>query len=153
MCQRIRWNVLVVLVVFGQAFGQVMTQEDVIFVDSAGSSPGQPAKPGAIHFAGKVVDPNGRPMAGAKVTLTIMRRSEMDASSKIQSQEQSMTDRDGMVSFLAEKRETNDPRWSVIVVDRPGSAWGWASWGLSRDVNGVEIRLTAPKSLAGTVVD
>ena len=66
MGQRIRWNVLLVLVVLGQAFGQVVRVEEVFFADSAGASPGQPAKQGAIsmdvkHWGKGVPNPTGFP--------------------------------------------------------------------------------------------
>ena len=152
MDQRMGWSMLVVLGILGQALGQVVRVQEVFFADSAGASPGQPAKQGAIHCAGRVVDPNGRPVADAKVTLSIMQWSE--AFMKPRSQQQSMTGPDGTFSFSADNgSEGGVRRSSIIVVDRSGFAWGWSNWDLTKDTEGLEIPLTAAKSLAGTVVD
>ena len=105
----------------------------------------------SVTFKGKVVDEQGRPIAGVKVTLDEMTYDEVASSFASDPTGQVETQADGMFSFSREIG-TGTYRYGNVVAEREGLAMGPVGWDMRTDKE-FEIKLGPPKDLAGVVVD
>jgi protocatechuate 3,4-dioxygenase beta subunit len=105
-----------------------------------------------ITCTGKVVDAQGRPVAGAKVGLYTLILYMDTFSFDVELSQQTTTKDDGNFNFetMAESNDANIQ--TVILADKEGLALGWANWYLTKDLD-VQITLGRPTVLAGRVVD
>jgi uncharacterized GH25 family protein len=104
-----------------------------------------------VTCTGKVVDEQGRPIPGAKVTLYEMIYNMATSSYEIKPSGQVETNADGAFSFNR-TLDTENFRRGQIVAEKEGFALGPAAWDMRRDSE-LEIKLSQPKELAGVVVD
>jgi len=107
---------------------------------------------GQITCTGKVVDTQGRPVAGAKVKLERVKISEETLSYDLELAKELTTKEDGTFAFQMSTELEDLRAQSMIIAEKEGLAIGWANWRL-RENSEVEIRLDQAKSLTGTVVD
>ena len=105
-----------------------------------------------ITCTGKVVDAQGRPIAGAKVKLYRVVDVLGILSFEIELAQELTTKKDGAFTI---KTETDSDEFSdvaIILAQKEGLALGWANWRLRENLD-VEITLGRPQILFGTVVD
>jgi uncharacterized GH25 family protein len=112
---------------------------------------GTESKEKQVTCTGKVVDEQGRPIAGAKVTLYEMVYNITTSSYEIKPSRQVETQTDGAFSF-SRSLDSENYRYGQIVAEKEGLALGPAGWDMRKD-NELEIKLSQPKELAGVVVD
>jgi protocatechuate 3,4-dioxygenase beta subunit len=105
-----------------------------------------------ITCTGKVVDDQGRPIAGAKVALHEMVYGQTAYSYETKLIEEVTTRADGVFSFSI-NAESDAYRYGYIVADKEGLALGFANWRMREGDKELEIQLGQPKELAGLVVD
>ena len=140
-----RWSVLALIVA------------ELLVLAGAGqaaqrANPDDPGRPAAqITLTGKVVDSQGRPLEGVKVTLYQMTYSEAIGSPQVESSTEKMTQADGAFVFTAAK-DADRYRAGCILVRKEGLALSWATWQMQRDEQR-DIALGAGKELGGEVVD
>jgi protocatechuate 3,4-dioxygenase beta subunit len=104
-----------------------------------------------VTCTGKVVDEQGQPIAGAKVSLYEMAYDAASSSYETKPGGQIETQADGTFSF-SKGLETEGYRYGQIIVEKEGLALGPAGWDMRKDQE-LEIKLGQPKELAGIVVD
>ncbi|TKJ37057.1 MAG: hypothetical protein CEE38_09140 [Planctomycetes bacterium B3_Pla] len=104
-----------------------------------------------ITCIGNVVDEQGRPIAGVKVTFYKRVYGETTYSSNIRPAGEAETRTDGGFSFST-NAESVSYRHGYIVAERKGLALGLACWDMWQDQD-MEIKLGEPKELTGIVVD
>ena len=105
-----------------------------------------------VTCTGKVVDEQGRPMAGVKISLHEMVYDEMTYSYDPKLLGEVQTRADGAFSFN-ETVEDNQYRYGYIVAQKEGLALGFDNWSMRDGDKDLEIKLGQPKGLAGIVVD
>jgi hypothetical protein len=105
-----------------------------------------------ITCTGKVVDEQGRPIAGVKVSLIEMVYDEATSTYDPNLIGQVQTGTDGAFSFNQTVKD-NQYRYLYIVSDKEGLALGFDNWITRDDNREVQIKLGQPKELAGIVVD
>ncbi len=151
MCRVVRCVGSLILFLAGPVFSQETIMREVIFAQPSPKAADQAKQ--AASVAGKVIDASGQPVSQAKVALAAMKWSEGDGAMKTESEQQGLTGPGGAFSFDVVRPAENEYRWMVVTVDKPGLAWGWSSLSSSDKMESQEIRLTQPKSIAGTVAD
>jgi protocatechuate 3,4-dioxygenase beta subunit len=100
---------------------------------------------------GRIVDSQGRPVEGARVTLYQTAHDEMASLPKVETIQEKNTAADGAFS-LTTPRRGNSYSPAFIIARKEGCAIGWAMWGTEADQR-FDIVLGEPKDLAGDVVD
>lgn len=118
---------------------------------SAAPTATAPQKTAQIAFIGRVLDPQGQPVADARVTLYWAAWEPASVRPKVERAEEKTTGADGAFAFTV-ARESEIYRDGCIVVRKEGRALGWAAW-LMREDQKADLMLGDPKELAGVVVD
>jgi len=123
-------------------------------VESASPSASQ-ADPGGptaqITFTGRILDGQGAPVSGAKVTLYQATYGASNASPQIESLAEKTTGADGTCAFTAAK-SAESHRQGYVLVRKEGLALGWTTWRMQGDQR-QDITLGLGKELSGEVVD
>ncbi len=114
-----------------------------------GSTNAQEAK--EVTFSGRVVDSQGQPITGAKVTLYDEDYSEEIYSFEIANVIEATSNSNGEFS-ISWKTEGDDYLYGWIVVEKEGLALDCTVWDMSEDKE-CEFKLEQRKELAGVVVD
>jgi protocatechuate 3,4-dioxygenase beta subunit len=104
-----------------------------------------------VTCTGRVVDEQGRPIAGAKVTLYEMAYDGTPYSYETKLAGHAETQADGAFSF-SKSVESASYRYGQIIAEKEGLALGPAAWDMRKDKE-LEIKLGQPKELGGAVVD
>jgi len=118
----------------------------------SGGQAAQSANPaGAITVAGRVVDSQGEPVAGAGVTLVQMVQAEGAPVSDPKTIAEQSTAADGTFT-LAIPPGADPQKTSYLVARRQGLAVGWVRWWM-RGGRGLEISLGPAQDLVGEVLD
>ena len=125
----------------------------LVIVSVAGPLParGQSERAKQITCTGKVVDAQGQPIAGAKVTLYEERYGDTQYLLNVALAAEATTKAEGAFSFSI-RAESDSYRFGYIVAEKQGLALGLANWDM-RQYQELEIRLGQAKELAGIVVD
>ena len=105
-----------------------------------------------ITCAGTVVDTQRRPIAGAEVTLYVMKYATGANPYPVTQSGASTTTADGVFSFSTNV-ESDSRRYGYIVARKKGMAFGFANWVMREGSENLEIELGQPNELAGIVVD
>jgi len=105
-----------------------------------------------ISCAGKVINAESEPIAGAKVMLYEMGIDPAIFKVELKQSDEMITKADGAFRFTVEASQSTTRAMALIVAERKGLALGWANWELKEDIE-VEIKLDQAKILAGMVVD
>ncbi len=113
-------------------------------------SSGQEAQ--KITCSGKVIDSNGQPVSGAKVSLYRMIIQMELLMFDTELVQETTTKDDGAFTFEAATQSNDMMNQTIILAEKEGLALGWGNWYLSRDLN-IQITLGPPEILAGKVVD
>jgi len=105
-----------------------------------------------VTCTGKVVDEQGRPIAGVKVTLYEMPYNEETYTYDSKLDSEADTGIDGVFSFSV-SLDSDAFRYGYVVTEKEGLALGFDNWTMQDGDKELEIRLGKPKELAGTIVD
>jgi len=103
-----------------------------------------------VTFTGKVVDAEGRPIAGAKVSLREVADGEVDSAYDVKLHEETTTAANGAFSLDAPRRARYDR--GCVTAQRQGYAIGWAYLEMNQDQQH-DLVLGEPQQLSGVVVD
>ncbi len=104
-----------------------------------------------ITCTGKVVDAQGQPIAGARVSLYQVDYDQATHTSDSNLAGEVGTSADGVFSFTV-RVESGGYEYGYIVAEKEGLALGFADWRIRKDEE-FEIKLSQAKELAGVVVD
>ena len=100
---------------------------------------------------GRVIDSQGRPVEGARVTLYRLAYTEAEVSlPKVEIIQEGSTARDGTFTLYSQDGDSYRP--DSVVAQKKGLGLGWAMWQAGTDRR-FEIMLSEPKDLGGDVVD
>ena len=105
-----------------------------------------------VTCTGKVVDEQGRPIAGVKVTLYEMPYNEATYTYDSKLDSEADTGTNGVFSFSV-SLDSDAFRYGYIVAEKEGLALGFDNWIMQDGDKELEIRLGKPKELAGTIID
>ena len=106
-----------------------------------------------IICAGKVVDDQGQPIAGAKVRLYRVIIDVLEILSfDIKLAQELTTKKDGAFTIKTKADSDEFSDVAIIIAEKEGLALGWVNWRLHENLD-VEITLGRPQILSGTVVD
>jgi protocatechuate 3,4-dioxygenase beta subunit len=105
-----------------------------------------------VTCTGKVVDEQGRPITGAKASLTEMVYDQATYTYDPNLIGEVQTGSDGAFSF-SETVKDNEYRYGYIVAEKEGLALGFDNWVTRDGDKELTIKLGRPKELTGTVVD
>jgi len=105
-----------------------------------------------VTCMGKVVDTQGRPIAGAKVTTYEMRSDGIAGNMLLRQAGEVKTAEDGAFIFTKPKLEKGIYIDCYIVAIKQNLALGWAEWDLRKDLES-NIQLQEPERLEGVIVD
>jgi hypothetical protein len=120
----------------------------VCFTNQAAA--GQPKQ---VTCTGKVVDVQGRPVAGAKVTAYEMIFDGLAGNFKLHRTGEVISTKDGAFVFTAgQKPERSTFHECKIVAVKSGLALGSTAWKMREDATS-DIRLGSPEKLEGVIVD
>jgi len=104
-----------------------------------------------ISCTGKVINTEGKSIAGAKVTLYQVTYDYQANTAESKLAGEVTTTSDGVFSFKAVVESSSNIN-GYIVAEKEGLALGWAEWDM-RDNQQRDIILSEPKELSGTIVD
>jgi len=102
-------------------------------------------------LSGKVADPQGRPVAGAEVTLYEAMPGELGVLPDIVTLDHATSGADGAFTFAVVQNAWTY-REGYVIVRKKGLATAWASWPMKEDRQ-LSVSLGQPTTLAGEVVD
>jgi uncharacterized GH25 family protein len=105
-----------------------------------------------VTCTGKVIDGQGRPIAGVDVGLYKLLVDMEILSFDVDLAQTTNTGNDGSFTFYAPANKSNGMDQAIILADKEGLALGWADWLLTKDLD-VQIPIGRPKVLAGRVLD
>ena len=105
-----------------------------------------------VTCTGKIVDEQGRPMAGVTISLYEMVYDEETYTYDPKLLGELQTKADGAFSFN-DTVEDNQYRFAYIVAEKDGLALGFDNWSMRDGDKELEIELGPPKELAGIIVD
>jgi len=105
-----------------------------------------------IKCSGKVIDDQGKVIAGAKVTLFNLSIVMETFDYEVKPVQEVITKADGAFSLKMVIDDNNLTNQSIVIVDKEGLALGWANWLRSKSLE-VDITLGEPKILTGKIVD
>jgi beta-lactamase regulating signal transducer with metallopeptidase domain len=105
-----------------------------------------------VTCTGKVVDAQGRPIAGAKVTAYEMYSDGIAGNMLLRKAGEVKTAEDGKFIFTKPKLEKGIFIDCYIVAIKQNLALGWAEWDLRKDLES-NIQLREPDRLEGVIVD
>ena len=110
-------------------------------------------QPEQVTFTGKVLDDQGRPVAGAKVTAYEMIFDGLAGNFKLQQAGELTTNEDGAFTFTGEQKpERSTFNECKIVAVKSGLAVGSTVWKMREDATS-DIRLGSPEKLEGVIVN
>jgi protocatechuate 3,4-dioxygenase beta subunit len=115
-------------------------------------SQGTEKKEKQVTCTGKVVDEQGQPVTGAKVSLIEMVFDEATYTYDPNILGEVQTGPEGAFSF-EETIEDNQYRYGYIVAEKGGLALGFDNWNMRDRNKELQIKLGQPKELTGVVVD
>ena len=118
--------------------------------NSASTQNADSEKAKQVTFTGKVIDAEGRPLAGATVTFHQMTTGKIASTYDVELLKEATTKADGAFSFGV--AESTVYRQGVIIAQKEGLAIGWAYWRMHADQHH-DIALGQPKQLTGVVID
>jgi protocatechuate 3,4-dioxygenase beta subunit len=104
-----------------------------------------------VTFAGKVIDEQGKPIAGARLSLYQVTYDNTAYTAESKLTGEVTTTSDGVFSFRAVVEYDSNPN-GYIIAEKEGLALGWAEWEM-RDDQQQNIILSETKELSGIVVD
>jgi protocatechuate 3,4-dioxygenase beta subunit len=137
-------------IVFVAGLAQVQGRRTRVAQSTSAQSAGsEQAK--QITCTGKVVDAQGQPIAGARVSLYQVDYDQATYTSDSNLAGEVATAADGVFSFIV-RVESGGYQDGYIVAEKEGLALGFADWRISKDEK-FEIELNQAKKLAGVVVD
>ncbi|MBN2182383.1 MAG: carboxypeptidase regulatory-like domain-containing protein [Sedimentisphaerales bacterium] len=122
----------------------------IVIVGLVGYSVGQEKE--KITCTGKVVDSDGRPISGTKVSLYNLIVFIDTMSFDAELAETTNTNSDGVFNLEAATASSQTDNQAIILAEKEGMALGWLNWNLHQNIE-VTITLGAPQVLAGKVVD
>jgi beta-lactamase regulating signal transducer with metallopeptidase domain len=111
-----------------------------------------------VQFSGRVVDPAGRPVAGADLWV----QGTGDHDVMFLSRELGQTGKDGRFSVTIPRLTAGSPMWGggwvvpwtcQVMAHKPGYGVGWARADGDAKITGLDIRLHRAASLRGKIVD
>jgi len=105
-----------------------------------------------VTCTGKVVDTQGRPIAGAKVTAYEMRSDGIAGNMLLNQTGEVTTAEDGAFIFTMPKRERGIFVECYIVAIKQDLSLGWIVWTMREDTES-NIQLGEPEKLEGVIVD
>ncbi len=105
-----------------------------------------------VTCTGRVVDEQGRPVTGAKVSLYKLIIYMETMSFDAERAEVTSTNDKGAFSFETAAGSNDMNNQSIILAEKEGLALGWVNWYLLRSLD-AKITLGKPEVLAGQVVD
>lgn len=105
-----------------------------------------------VACTGKVVDEQGQPIAGVKISLHEMVYDEATYTYDPKPLGEAQTAIDGAFSF-DETIEDNQYRYGYVIAEKEGLAIGFDNWNMRDGDKELQIKLGPPKELAGIVVD
>lgn len=105
-----------------------------------------------ITCTGKVLDEQGGAIADVKIKLYAVEIEFGSLSYNLKCTQEVTTDTEGCFELKSAVGDSVYSEQAVILADKEDLAIGWANWRLRENAN-VEIALSPPKVLAGTVVD
>jgi beta-lactamase regulating signal transducer with metallopeptidase domain len=106
-----------------------------------------------VTCTGKVVDTQGRPIAGAKVTAYESHSDGIAGNVLLRQIGKVTTKGDGAFVFTTEKKPVRGSFFDGhIVATKQGLALGWANWAMREDAES-DIVLGEPEKLEGVIVD
>lgn len=125
----------------------------IVLMDSEWAPRVEGKEAGQITCTGKVIDEQGRPIAGAKVSLYERTYRTIEQSFKTRFEGKTLTKADGKFTFSTVAN--SDSYFNrYLVVEKEGFALGWANWNTREDTEKeIEIKLGLKAELAGIVVD
>jgi len=123
----------------------------IILTISEQARSGESAETGQITCTGKVIDEQGRPIAGARVSLYEMFYGDGSSSHETRLAGDVTTDMEGAFSFSS-NAESDGFRYGYIVAEKEPLALGVGNWPMRQDEE-VEIKLGRAQELAGIVID
>jgi protocatechuate 3,4-dioxygenase beta subunit len=118
----------------------------------AGQSPADAAQ--VVRCTGRVIDGEGRPVAGVCVTTYEALSDGLAGNFTLQKAAELITPEDGAFAFAVPPKPTRGTLfvWSYVVAAKEGLAPGWAIWNMQEDM-ATALVLGEPGSAEGFVVD
>ena len=105
-----------------------------------------------VTCTGKVIDEEGQPITGVKISLHEMAYDEATYTFEPKLLGETQTVADGTFSF-DETVEDNQYRYGYIVAEKQGFALGFDNWTMRDGDKELQIKLGPPKELTGIAVD
>jgi protocatechuate 3,4-dioxygenase beta subunit len=105
-----------------------------------------------VTCTGQIVDAEGEPVGGVKVTLFRLVADPRTYTFDVKLAQELTTEEDGAFTFKTETSSDNFSNQAIILAEKDGLALGWANWRLQEDLD-AEIKLDRAQVLAGKVID
>jgi len=105
-----------------------------------------------IICTGKVVDAQGHPITGVKVTLYVYGTETNSFSYDMSPSGEVTTRANGSFSFSV-RTDSDNYTYGYVVAEKEGLAMGWAKWDTRKGSKELDIELGQPSVFAGMVVD
>lgn len=110
------------------------------------------AKPGSAIVRGRVLDPNGKPVPGARLYLMRLPKAEMKSNEDIDLSQQTQTDAKGCFRFELPRSDTDFYRPLAILAAADGYGVDWSE--LARDGSDADLtlQLVEDQPIAGRIL-
>ena len=105
-----------------------------------------------VTCTGKIVDAEGKPVAGTKVKLYKLAVNSETFTYDVELAQELTTEEDGVFTIKAEASTDSLSGQAIVLAEKEGLAFGWTNWRLSED-HEADIKLDRAQVLAGIVVD